>query len=157
MAGVEGTTFCAGQNYKFDWADSPRLTVTAKSRRKPGRLARRPGVYEGRRAGDPPRLGKDRITPHATTIRALPFNPTPPAPEIIKESEVEVSKSLRRPSNGEVQLGPKGTYMMMGIWDVYKSYESHRPHKSYLKTSGNTNQHKCAGFCLISHSVSSEI
>src|SRR5215475_3964369 len=90
------------ENYKFDWSDNPRMTVTAQvasdSRAAKWHVARE-HTKEIARALLPDwakiRLRHMRQRPHPS-----PLNPMPVTPEIIKGSEREISRAAAGQSMG---------------------------------------------------------
>lgn len=83
------------ENYKFDWADSPRMTVTAQvasdSRAARWHVAQEYMKDVGRAIL--PDWAKTRLRHMRQQSAPAPSNPTPPTPEIIKGSEMEVSRA----------------------------------------------------------------
>ena len=83
------------ENYKFDWSDNPRMTVTAKvasdSRAAKWHVARE-HTKEIARALLPD-WAKIRLRHMRQRAASPPFNPTPVTPEIIKESDREISRA----------------------------------------------------------------
>jgi len=83
------------ENYKFDWADSPRMTVTAQVA-SDSRAARWHVAQEYTRdvaRAILPDWAKTGLRHMRQQSAPSPSNPTPPAPEIIKGSEMEVSRA----------------------------------------------------------------
>src|SRR5262245_41651344 len=81
------------ENYKFDWSDNPRMTVTAQvasdSRAAKWHVARE-HTKEIARALLPD-WAKARLRHMRQRPESAPFNPTPVTPEIIKGNEREIS------------------------------------------------------------------
>jgi CelD/BcsL family acetyltransferase involved in cellulose biosynthesis len=83
------------ENYKFDWADSPRMTVTAQVA-SDSRAARWHVAQEYTRdvaRAILPDWAKTGLRHMRQQSAPSPSNPTPDAPEIIKGSEMEVSRA----------------------------------------------------------------
>jgi CelD/BcsL family acetyltransferase involved in cellulose biosynthesis len=83
------------ENYKFDWADSPRMTVTAQVASE-SRAARWHVAQEYMRdvaRAILPDWAKTGLRHMRQQSAPSPSNPTPPEPEIIKGSEMEVSRA----------------------------------------------------------------
>jgi len=83
------------ENYKFDWSDNPRMTVTAQvasdSRAAKWHVARE-HTKEIARALLPD-WAKTRIRNMRQRPASAPFNPTPATPEIINGSDREISRA----------------------------------------------------------------
>ena len=83
------------ENYKFDWADNPRMTVTAQVA-SDSRAARWHVAQEYTRdvaRAILPDWAKTGLRHMRQQSAPAPPNPTPAAPEIIKGSEMEVSRA----------------------------------------------------------------
>jgi CelD/BcsL family acetyltransferase involved in cellulose biosynthesis len=84
------------ENYKFDWSDNPRMTVTAQvasdSRAAHWHVARE-HTREIARALLPD-WAKTRLRHLRQRSASSPFSPPPVTPEIIKGSEREISKAV---------------------------------------------------------------
>jgi CelD/BcsL family acetyltransferase involved in cellulose biosynthesis len=83
------------ENYKFDWADSSRMTVTAQVA-SDSRAARWHVAQEYMKdvaRAILPDWAKTGLRHMRQQSAPSPSNPTPPAPEIIKGSEMEVSRA----------------------------------------------------------------
>ena len=83
------------ENYKFDWADNPRMTVTAQVA-SDSRAARWHVAQEYTRdvaRAILPDWAKTGLRHMRQQSAPSPPNPTPAAPEIIKGSEMEVSRA----------------------------------------------------------------
>ena len=83
------------ENYKFDWSDNPRMTITAQvasdSRAAKWHVARE-HTKEIARALLPD-WAKTRIRNMRQRPASAPFNPTPATPEIINGSDREISRA----------------------------------------------------------------
>ena len=83
------------ENYKFDWSDNPRMTVTAQVA-SDSRAARWHVAQEYTRdvaRAILPDWAKTGLRHMRQQSAPAPSNPTPAAPEIIKGSEMEVSRA----------------------------------------------------------------
>jgi CelD/BcsL family acetyltransferase involved in cellulose biosynthesis len=97
--GLKTYDFLRGdENYKFDWSDNPRMTVTAQvasdSRAARWHVAREHTKEIARTLL--PDWAKTRIRHLRQRPASAPFNPTHDTPETIKESDREMSRAAGR-------------------------------------------------------------